>query len=53
MHPPWYYKLGKNLTNNAKISIPIDKLLLNLFLTIIPTHTGMLIALKYPTIKKN
>ena len=51
MLPLWFYTLGSSLSTNANIAIPIGKLILNLFVTIIPTVSGMLIASKFPTVK--
>jgi hypothetical protein len=51
MMPAWLYTLGLTLTKNADIKIPFDKLIANLFITIIPCLIGMFAAKTCPKFK--
>lgn len=52
MMPFWFYTLGKKIYIKAEIRIPLYKLILNLLLTIIPCLIGLVLAQKFPKLKK-
>jgi hypothetical protein len=52
MMPGWLYTLGKKISYKAEISIPISKLVLNLFTSIVPCLIGLFLSQKYPILKK-
>lgn len=52
MMPAWVYTLGRILTREAQLSIPIYGLLGNLLITIGPCLLGLLLSYKFPALKK-
>ena len=50
--PFWFYTLGRKIYIKAEIRIPLYKLILNLLFTIIPCLFGLVLAQKFPKLKK-
>lgn len=53
MMPLWFYTLGKKIYIKAEIKIPFFKLILNLLFTIVPCLLGLILAQKFPNLKKS
>lgn len=51
MMPLWMYTLGRRISYNAEISIPISKLVLNLLTTIVPCLIGLILSQRFPILR--